>query len=80
MLVFFVLSGLVVALPALRKGFSWRAYYPARLARLYLPIWGSLALAAALVLLIPRPPAKREFGLLARPGEHDGSPRLALAA
>jgi peptidoglycan/LPS O-acetylase OafA/YrhL len=54
-LVFFVLSGLVVALPVLRPGFSWRRYYPTRLARLYLPIWGSLALAALLVLLVPRP-------------------------
>jgi peptidoglycan/LPS O-acetylase OafA/YrhL len=53
-LVFFVLSGLVVALPALRDGFSWRAYYATRLLRLYLPVWGALLLAALLIWLIPR--------------------------
>lgn len=61
-LVFFVLSGLVVALPALRPAFSWRAYYPARLIRLYLPIWASLALATALVVLFPRPVAEVTAG------------------
>lgn len=55
-LVFFVLSGLVVALPVLKEGFSWVRYYPARLLRLYLPVFGALLLAAALVLLIPRDP------------------------
>lgn len=53
-LVFFVLSGLVVALPALRPGFSWPAFLGARFVRLYLPVWGSLALAAALIALVPR--------------------------
>ena len=56
-LVFFALSGLVVALPALRPGFSWRAYFPARLIRLYLPVWAALLFAAGLILLIPRDPA-----------------------
>ena len=53
-LVFFVLSGLVVTLPALRKGFSWRRYYPTRILRLYLPTFGAVLLAAALILLVPR--------------------------
>jgi peptidoglycan/LPS O-acetylase OafA/YrhL len=53
-LVFFVLSGLVVALPALRKGFSWRKYFGSRFLRLYIPAWGGLALAALLILVIPR--------------------------
>ncbi|RLP73860.1 acyltransferase [Mycetocola manganoxydans] len=52
-LVFFVLSGLVVALPALRNGFDWLAYYPSRLVRLYLPVVASLLLAAAFILLVP---------------------------
>lgn len=56
-LVFFALSGLVVALPALRPGFSWRAYVGARLVRLYLPVWAALLLAAALIALVPRDPA-----------------------
>ncbi|WP_179434105.1 acyltransferase family protein [Microbacterium pseudoresistens] len=61
-LVFFVLSGLVVALPALREGFSWIRYYPARLLRLYLPVFGALLFAAALILLIPRDPATMPEG------------------
>lgn len=53
-LVFFVLSGLVVTLPAIRKGFSWRRYYPTRILRLYIPTFAALLIAAALILLIPR--------------------------
>ncbi len=53
-LLFFVLSGLVVALPALREGFSWRKYYASRFLRLYLPAWGAIALAAILIFLAPR--------------------------
>src|SRR5690606_26510704 len=53
-LVFFVLSGLVVALPAMRAGFSWRRFFGSRFVRLYLPVWASLALATALIAWIPR--------------------------
>ncbi len=53
-LVFFVLSGLVVTLPALKEGFGWAGYYGARLLRLYLPVWGALGFAALLVALVPR--------------------------
>lgn len=53
-LVFFVLSGLVVAIPAFRPGFAWRAYLGSRLVRLYLPVWAALLLAAALIVLLPR--------------------------
>lgn len=53
-MVFFVLSGMVVALPALRTGFSWARYYPARLVRLYVPVIAALGAAALLVQLIPR--------------------------
>jgi peptidoglycan/LPS O-acetylase OafA/YrhL len=56
-LLFFVLSGLVVALPALRAGFtkfSWKKYFGSRFIRLYVPAWGALALAAALIFCIPR--------------------------
>lgn len=61
-LVFFVLSGLVVALPALRAGFSWLRYYPARILRLYLPVIGALLLATALILCVPRDPATMPEG------------------
>lgn len=53
-LVFFVLSGLVVALPAARDGFRWRAYYPSRMVRIYLPVMASIALAVVLIWLAPR--------------------------
>lgn len=51
---FFVLSGFVLALPAAYRSIHWRSYYPARLLRLMVPVWGSLALAALLVGLVPR--------------------------
>jgi peptidoglycan/LPS O-acetylase OafA/YrhL len=55
-LVFFVLSGLVLVRPFLRRhtAVEWAAYYPRRLVRLYLPVWGSIALALAWFTLIPR--------------------------
>lgn len=54
-LVFFVLSGLVVALPALRKSqFSWAGFFSGRIVRIYLPAWASLAIGTALIWLLPR--------------------------
>jgi peptidoglycan/LPS O-acetylase OafA/YrhL len=51
--VFFVLSGFVLSLPVARGGrLRVGAYYPSRFARLYLPVWGALALAAALHLAV----------------------------
>ncbi len=48
-IVFFVLSGLVLALPAARgKRFNAAAYYPARMIRLYVPVWGALIVAFVL--------------------------------
>ncbi len=45
-IVFFVLSGLVLALPAAQgKRFNAAAYYPSRMIRLYVPVWGALILA-----------------------------------
>lgn len=54
--VFFVLSGLVLVLPFTRAGAaaSWAPYYAKRLLRLYLPAWASLALAVALIAVVPR--------------------------
>jgi peptidoglycan/LPS O-acetylase OafA/YrhL len=59
-LLFFVLSGLVVALPALRAGFtkfSWKKYFASRFIRLYIPAWGALVVASILILFVPRPSA-----------------------
>lgn len=55
-LVFFVLSGFVLALPGVAGPVRWRGYYPQRLIRLYLPVWGSLLLAVVLAALVPREP------------------------
>lgn len=70
--VFFVLSGLVLALPAVDHGRLdlWR-YYPQRLLRLYLPVWAAVTLAVLWAMAVPR---------LWRPGdswwlvEHGGDP------
>lgn len=57
-LVFFILSGLVVALPVIRqKDFVWSAFLAGRLMRLYLPVWASLALGTVLLFAVPRDPA-----------------------
>lgn len=53
-IVFFVLSGFVLALPARERRISWRAYYPQRMVRLYVPVWASLVLAVAWTLVVPR--------------------------
>jgi peptidoglycan/LPS O-acetylase OafA/YrhL len=51
--VFFVLSGYVLALPMARGGrFRAAAYYPRRFARLYLPVWGALCVAALLFVVV----------------------------
>jgi peptidoglycan/LPS O-acetylase OafA/YrhL len=48
-IVFFVLSGFVLTLPAARgRPLPAALYYPSRLTRLYLPVWGALAFAAVL--------------------------------
>jgi peptidoglycan/LPS O-acetylase OafA/YrhL len=52
-IVFFVLSGFVLSLPIARGGqLRPGSYYPSRFIRLYLPVWGALALAAALHIAV----------------------------
>lgn len=47
--IFFVLSGFVLALPVARgRALRPLEYYPRRLARLYLPVWGALIFSAVL--------------------------------
>nr|WP_281372190.1 acyltransferase [Modestobacter versicolor] len=56
-MVFFVLSGLVLALPFLERAphpGGWRGYYGQRLVRLYVPVVASVLLAAAFVRTFPR--------------------------
>ena len=52
---FFVLSGLVLVLPVLaRPGFSWLAYYPRRVIRLYGPVLAAVLFGLLTYLLVPR--------------------------
>jgi len=54
-LVFFVLSGFVLTLPVLRSAkFAWRAYYPSRILRLYVPVFAALAWSLVVLIVIPR--------------------------
>jgi peptidoglycan/LPS O-acetylase OafA/YrhL len=54
-LVFFVLSGFVLALPAGRgRTESWPSYYPRRIVRLYLPSIASLIFAFLTALMVSR--------------------------
>ncbi|WP_431279722.1 acyltransferase family protein [Leifsonia poae] len=54
-IIFFVLSGLVVTLPVVRRaGFDWIAYFPRRVVRLMVPVVASVILAAVFVMAIPQ--------------------------
>jgi len=54
-LVFFVLSGLVLALPGADTGrLNLWDYYPRRLLRLYLPVWAAVGLAVGWAAVFPR--------------------------
>jgi peptidoglycan/LPS O-acetylase OafA/YrhL len=56
-LVFFVLSGAVVVLPALRRiDFSWPGLVASRVVRLMLPAWAAIAFATVLLVAVPRVP------------------------
>lgn len=53
--VFFVLSGIVLTLPVLNSTrFSWRAFYPQRLIRLYLPVWAAVVFGVLTIELVRR--------------------------
>jgi peptidoglycan/LPS O-acetylase OafA/YrhL len=53
-MVFFVLSGFVLVTPIVRgRGVKWRSFYPARLIRLYLPVWAAIVLALIIIALAP---------------------------
>lgn len=54
-MLFFVLSGVVLTLSVLsRPSFDWEAYYPSRMIRLYLPVWGAVVLSWLSMTLLPR--------------------------
>jgi peptidoglycan/LPS O-acetylase OafA/YrhL len=74
-LVFFVLSGLVVVLPALRRlDFSWPGLVASRVVRLLLPAWAAIVVATVLLLVVPRVPEQVTGGSwLARQVQTDWS-------
>lgn len=52
---FFILSGFVLALPYLSGSApKWRVYYPKRLIRLYLPVFGGVLFALLMAAVVPR--------------------------
>ena len=80
-LVFFVLSGAVVVLPALRRiDFSWPGLVASRVVRLLLPAWAAIAFATILLVIVPRLPAQVTGGSwLAGQVQSDWSwPRLVV--
>jgi peptidoglycan/LPS O-acetylase OafA/YrhL len=52
--IFFVLSGTVLTLPFLHRRFDAVTFYPRRLLRIYVPVWGSVLLALLWRRLVPR--------------------------
>jgi peptidoglycan/LPS O-acetylase OafA/YrhL len=58
-LVFFVLSGLVLTLPVIRRAnFDWIGYYPRRIARLWIPVAASVVLAVIWIVLTDQTAAR----------------------
>ncbi|MEZ5087173.1 MAG: acyltransferase [Tessaracoccus sp.] len=55
--IFFVLSGLVLSRSLFSRRTNWPRFLSSRLARLYLPVVGAVAIAAVLAMAIPRRPA-----------------------
>lgn len=52
---FFILSGIVLTWPTLRRNeFRWPSYYAGRLARLYFPVFAAIGFCALLMQLVPR--------------------------
>jgi peptidoglycan/LPS O-acetylase OafA/YrhL len=54
--IFFVLSGFVLTVPFMKKppARKWIIYYPKRLIRLYVPVWGAVAFSVLLMTIFPR--------------------------
>ncbi|MCQ1951082.1 acyltransferase [Arthrobacter sp. zg-Y859] len=69
--VFFILSGVVLAVPvyAASGTFDWKAFYPQRLLRLYVPVWGAVLFAVGTFLIVPRNPLMESAWLQAMPSQ-----------
>lgn len=64
---FFVLSGLVLALATRSRSFSWGSYFPSRIVRLYVPALAAIAFAAVVIAVLPRDGASESIWLERRP-------------
>ena len=56
-IIFFVLSGFVLTRSAMKTRFSWEAYYPSRLFRLYAPMVGAIILTWVIYRLADHSPS-----------------------
>ncbi len=79
-IVFFVLSGVVVVLPALKRtDFSWPGLVANRVVRLLLPAWAAIVFATILLVIVPRVPEQVTAGTwLARQVQSDWSWRKLI--
>jgi peptidoglycan/LPS O-acetylase OafA/YrhL len=66
-IMFFVLSGIVLAKAATAKSFSLAAYFPSRLVRLYAPVVAAVAFGALTILISPRTAFVASDWLASRP-------------
>lgn len=67
---FFILSGLVLAFGVRSRSFSWASYFPSRIARLYLPVIGAVALGAVIIALTPNARAGDSLWVQSRPVDY----------
>lgn len=77
-LVFFVLSGMVLTAPLVRRprhNAAWLGYYRRRLCRLYVPVWAALLLAVLVCVIVPRRDVAGSSWLVTHP---DPSPYLVV--
>lgn len=64
---FFILSGFVLQSMVNRPKFRWAVYYPQRLLRLYLPVWGAVLFTVATFMIVPRLGQQDSMWLAERP-------------
>lgn len=73
-LVFFVLSGFVLAMAPLKApGYDWWAYYPRRVLRLGIPVVASMVLAFVVITAFPHPSKGSDGSWLTRQAHPDTS-------
>jgi peptidoglycan/LPS O-acetylase OafA/YrhL len=80
-IIFFVLSGVVLALPVLgKRSFDWWGYYPRRMVRLYVPAVAAVAFAAVISWFLPAGSNKHGDSWIAQSTVPHAPASLVLAA